>query len=133
MKQVPDRKKLRRDYLTKRRMVVLGVTEVIFLAVGFLYLVWTARHNGAGIAALLILGLIVDLGAFLIGSEAKHNYNEVRGTYVPPVMPETLPTDEILVRGSEEPPVAHSEVLLRAATGAETPKEELLRVTEGEI
>ncbi len=51
--------------------------------------------------------------------------------YVPPVTPDTLPADEILVRGSEEPPVAQSEVLLRAAhRGKETPKEEWLRVAE---
>ncbi len=37
---------------------------------------------------------------------------------------------EILVRGAEAPPVAQSEVLLRAAQGLETPKEELLRVVE---
>jgi hypothetical protein len=49
-------------------------------------------------------------------------------TYVPPVTAETLPAEEILVRGSEEPPGVQSEVLLRGALGHETPQEELLRV-----
>jgi len=39
-----------------------------------------------------------------------------------------LPADEILVRGSQEPPIVQSEVLLRATQQQETPKEELLRV-----
>jgi hypothetical protein len=52
--------------------------------------------------------------------------------YVPPVTASTLPAEEILVRATEEPPVAQSEVLLRAAQGQETPKEELLRVIQGE-
>jgi hypothetical protein len=51
--------------------------------------------------------------------------------YIPPVTPDTLPPDEILVRGSEEPPVAQSEVLLRAAKATqEAAKEELLRIQE---
>jgi hypothetical protein len=48
--------------------------------------------------------------------------------YVPPVTPDTLPADEILVRGSEEPVAVQSEVLLRSAQGQDTPKEELLKV-----
>jgi len=41
-----------------------------------------------------------------------------------------LPLQETLVRGSEEPPIAQSDVLLRAATsGPETPPEQLLRPT----
>ena len=47
--------------------------------------------------------------------------------YIPPVRPDILPADEILVRGSEEPPVVQSTVLVRASQGIETPKEELLR------
>ncbi len=50
--------------------------------------------------------------------------------YVPPVTPDTLPADEILVRGSKEPPIAQSAVLLRAAKEQETPKKELLRISE---
>ena len=44
-----------------------------------------------------------------------------------------LPEVETLVRGSEEPPVAQSDILLRAATSAkETPPEQLLRSSEAE-
>ncbi len=52
--------------------------------------------------------------------------------YVPPVIANTLPAEEILVRAADEPPVAQSAVLLRAAKGVETPKDELLRVSQGE-
>ena len=50
--------------------------------------------------------------------------------YVPPVTADTLPANEILIRSSEEPPVAQSEVLMRAAQGQETPKEELVRMAK---
>ncbi len=50
--------------------------------------------------------------------------------YVPPVLRSDLPANEILVRGSEELPVAQSEVLLRAAKEQEMLKEELLRVSQ---
>jgi hypothetical protein len=52
--------------------------------------------------------------------------------YVPPVTPDILPAEEILVRAADVPPVAQSTILLRAAQGQETPKEELLRVSQGE-
>ena len=54
-----------------------------------------------------------------------------RVSYIPPVTPDTLPADEILVRGSAVPRVTQSEVLLRAAKESETPKEDLLRLTIG--
>ena len=47
--------------------------------------------------------------------------------YIPPVRPDILPADEFLVRAADEPPVAQSGILLRAAQGIETPNEELLR------
>lgn len=49
---------------------------------------------------------------------------------VPPVNIATLPAEEVLVRGSEAPSFAQSEVLLRATQAAETPQEELLRAAE---
>jgi hypothetical protein len=52
--------------------------------------------------------------------------------YVPPVTPNTLPADEILVRSSTLSEVPQSEILLRATHATqETPPEELLRVSEG--
>ncbi len=49
--------------------------------------------------------------------------------YVPPVIADNLPAEIILVRGSEEPSVGQSDVLLRAAQQVqETAKEELSRV-----
>jgi hypothetical protein len=49
---------------------------------------------------------------------------------VAPFTLSTLPADEVLVRGSEAPTEVHSEMLLRAAEGSATPKEELLRVSQ---
>jgi hypothetical protein len=49
--------------------------------------------------------------------------------YIPPVTPDTLPAEEMLVRGSEEPQ-AGSETLVRPSTATrETPAEQLLRST----
>ena len=63
----------------------------------------------------------------------------VKAKSIEPVSPITdhnahlLPQQETLVRGSEEPPVAQSDILLRAATsGQETPPEQLLRPTTEE-
>jgi len=133
MNKVPDRKKLRREYLSRGGWsVVLCVTEVLLLTVGYLYLVYNAPHKGDAGRVVLILGLFVVLGALLLGNEAKKDHRATRDRIVPPITPDTLPADEILLRGSEEPPVGQSELLLRAARGQETPKEELLRLATGE-
>lgn len=53
--------------------------------------------------------------------------------YIPPVTPDTLPSEEVLVRGSEQPYQAQSEMLVRPATQEqESPAGQLLRVSEGE-
>jgi hypothetical protein len=60
----------------------------------------------------------------------KNNMKQVKNlAYVASITSDTLPAEEILVRGSEEPSVALNEVLLRAAKEQETPKEELLRAS----
>ena len=53
--------------------------------------------------------------------------------YVPPVTASTLPAEEVLVRGAEEPKQEQSKVLLRGidnSTG--TGKQELLRGSQGQ-
>jgi hypothetical protein len=56
---------------------------------------------------------------------------EVRVPHVPPVPLNSLPIEEILIRGAAEPS-ATGETLLRAGVkGEETKAEELLRVASG--
>jgi hypothetical protein len=140
MKQVPDRKRLRREYLTKRadvyaKMIGSAAMALVGIAIiascGFINIAPIKGYISSWI--LFLIGLL--LLAMVILNAAAKRHTEIRREldaipYVPPVSPDTLPTDEILVRGSEEPPVMQSEVLLRAATGQETPKEELLRVSQ---
>jgi hypothetical protein len=53
--------------------------------------------------------------------------------YVPPVTANTLPAEEVLVRGSEEPTQEQGKVLLRGADGsAGTGEQELLRSSQGQ-
>jgi hypothetical protein len=150
MKQVPDRIKLRREYLRKKAgayvagtasgiliipSLILTVLCVIgALAVVVLNVMPLSRFGIPELAALCVfIGSATVFGAFTweAWDKLKAAQKAARLTYVPPVTPDALPADEILVRSSEEPPVAQSEVLLRAAQrGQETPKEELLRVSQ---
>jgi hypothetical protein len=151
MKQVPDRKKLRREYLKKKigATAVTGIGGVAFLPCAFFSAVFFS------VGLYLFLYFITDLGhrplsmlvlrnscawslvGLLLAIVARSSWRGIRRsrqdlaalTYIPPITPNTLPADEILVRGSEEPPIAQREVLLRAAKQEETPKEELLRVS----
>jgi hypothetical protein len=144
MKQVPDRKKLRREYVKQQRSafahLVIGGTVLLpttLLAAGFA--IFTILGCILSLLNGTLLGVLFCLfagGGLTLGCSflALMGYNVIKeGTrlqgmpYVPPVTPDAFPADEILVRGSEEPSVAQSEVLLRATNEKETPKEELLR------
>jgi hypothetical protein len=132
MNQVPDRKKLRkklrREYLIFGGWnVVLCVTEVLLLTIGYIYIVCNAPHNNYTGRFVLILGLFVALGAFILGHEAKKDHRVTCDRIIPPITPDTLPADEILLRGAQEPS-APNETLLRAGVKSEETKaEELLR------
>ena len=137
MKQVPDRKKLRQDYLVKRTYASIGglmgwILLFALSAAAILCACMAVLSILIGtITAMLYLGLAVAGGfasykAWRIIARSEETIANL--PYVAPIAPDTLPAEEILVRGSSEPPVAQSEVLLRAAQGQETPKEELLRV-----
>jgi|SRR5579871_2659238 len=123
MKQVPDRKKLRREYV-KKKAAAYGVGGP-FLVIMLTFLVAWFREPGLDVSQFAVLLFCFVWCAVNFSRETiKHV------PYVPTVTPNTLRADEILVRGSEEPLVAQSEVLLRAAQQMqETPKEELLRVS----
>ncbi len=81
---------------------------------------------------MIVLTVISGKLSWLFWDKVKAAKTSVRILYVPPVTLDTIPAEEILVRGSDETPVAQSEVLLRAAQqGQQTPKEALLRVSQG--
>jgi hypothetical protein len=148
MKQVPDRKRLRREYLRSRihlqiaSRVASGVFLVMLIAMIFFLLlslgcaIQARRFGGSwwdwfwcGIYALLALtsGRTAYRSCFW-HEEAK---GAARLPMVPPFHVDVLPADEILVRGSEQPTI-QSEVLLRVAKSEETLKEELLQVVKTE-
>jgi hypothetical protein len=154
MKQVPNRKKLRREYL-RTLFRAFGIAVMCgFLAVAGGLILFIGVSNS-------VLDLLWFVGSVVFGRKlpeqrvlsnlffdgtvlpaigfasrsflrgAKCATQQVHNlSYVLPIITDTLPADEILVRASVEPPVVQSEVLLRAATGTETPKEELLRVAK---
>jgi hypothetical protein len=145
MNQVPDRRKLRQEYVKQKAGAYFkGTLGAALLLPATLFCI------AAGTATLMLVVLLVLHATPLIGIsavsagvltllsgvlirwcwQARHEF--LRATelpFVPPVTPNTLPAEEVLVRGSEEPTV-QSGLLLRAAQGVETPKEELLRIAE---
>jgi hypothetical protein len=148
MRQAPDRKKLRREYLRRKSV---GTATAILNAVFFVpCLIMTIACLVVTIGRIVIYikeapdGVlpVSILSAVLTAIFARCTYSCWKGVedgiasaqlpYVPPATPATLPADEILVRSSEEPPVSQSKVLLRAAKQQEIAPEELLRMNQGE-
>lgn len=145
MNPVPDRKKLRREYLNRRVMyhgmaasawiwvlmaTLFGVMSLVIAAVGLAYRSWPSlwplfvQSFGGFIGALVIVG---------IAMRGRKKMLAILQTtdYVPPVTPSTLPAEEILVRGTTEP-FGPSETLLRASVkGKEANAEAMLRVVAG--
>jgi hypothetical protein len=148
MNKAPDRKKLRREYLKRKasaytRMAVGGTLFVPFVFAACLFAAFTLVIIAFGIEerrpeylfATLVVGAITAFLTWLAHASRqtlRRGRMQSQIPYVPPVTPNTLPADEILVRAAEEPLAAQSEVLLRAAKGQghETAKEELLRVSQ---
>jgi hypothetical protein len=146
MKQVPDRKKLRREYIENKQSAyvqlfvgsmlllpsaIIAIISAIITVIGCLSTILARQFSNfvncllIGGVVTLFFGLIAWMGSTIIAEGKRLK----RIPYVPPVSLNILPAEEILVRASEKPPVTQSEVLLRAAQkGQETPKEELLRV-----
>jgi hypothetical protein len=151
MKPVQDRKKLRRDYLGKKFGAYVSVTicSLLFVpailvavlcgvgALGCTILTLSALFNHPSrefipvllgqTLVLLTIGGTAGGFAYLCGHAVGEAAKASNLPYVPPVNANTLPADEILVRGSVEPPATPGEILLRPTQAQETPQEELLR------
>ncbi len=139
MKQVPDRKKLRREYLRKK---VRYSTVIVLCLVGTICFVPFVIQNtmesirnfspaSLGISAFILQGgLMIWLGISAMRLHLHHARTQAKKlTFVPPVTADTLPAEEILVRGSQEPPVVRSDILLRVPDEQNTLPEELLKAS----
>ena len=135
MSKMPDRKSLRREYLRQKGEVYgEGAIYAVLFVPALLIAVFAVvcGVTGLGGGNNIFTGLI---GVAMFGSISAYCWLQMRDArrrtdavpYAPPIQPDTLPAEEILVRAADEPPVVQSEVLLRAAQEHETPKEELLR------
>ena len=142
----------RRDYLSTQRVRLFGA--IIALSMGALsciifyygvqsmYDIFLIDRNddkyspdflvGTGV---VIICISVFFGWFIL-SLAKYIFSEMRaidpGIPITPANIGNLPTDESLVRASQEPEQLQQSVLLRATQSNNTPSEELLRPTEAE-
>jgi hypothetical protein len=139
MNLVPDRKRLQREYLRKHPFLMLLTASLLaslfLLFVGangaaLLYRnqfpVWFVRGMIRGTITSFI---VVPFSAFVVHLMIKARIIS-SVSYVPPVTPSTLPAEEILVRGAQEPS-APNEILLRATVKAdETKADELLRSSQ---
>lgn len=140
MKRIPDRKKLRREYLRKKGETYANIVIyflILFVPVIALYMFFkcdSGTRVRIGIFAALtwiIFAPIYELLWYLFWCaivELSKELNKAKQIpYVPPITPSTLSAEEVLVRGAEEPS-APSETLLRATVkGKATKREELLR------
>jgi hypothetical protein len=155
MNPVPDRTKMRREYLRKKAKAYSKVTvgSVLFpvavtgtvvcagmAALYFLALQNELAYQNADILRLkagiergvmwtfAILAALSARVAWISGQMVMEARREVRVPHVPPVRPTSLPAEEVLVRGASEPS-APNETLLRAAVkGEEAHTAELLRI-----
>jgi len=78
----------------------------------------------------LFVAFLLSLPSLLLLWSGKRVHSKASQITVSIIDAHLLPLQETLVRGSEEPPVAQSDILLRASlTEPETPPEQLLRPT----
>ena len=138
MSNTQGRIKQRRQYLKKKVWAysLMASGSVIF---GIAVFVASICYLGADIdrtdvqlelaSATQVFGLVAWLG----WKTLKHGKQALPLTYVAPVTADTLPAEEVLVRGSEEPAQKQSKVLLRGTDSSRgTGEQELLRSSQGQ-
>jgi hypothetical protein len=133
MNKVQDRKKQRREYLRKKAMIyALPVMVAAGTVVSIYNLLGPDFTRTQGVAS--TIWAVIPCGFLVVLSWAhysKARRDAARITHVPPVTPVTLPADEILVRGAEEPSAPNGTLLRATVKGETTNAEELLRVVSG--
>ena len=126
-----DITKKRREYLRKKAKVL--VPAFIVGCLSLLLIVFVLKlagqpgtmSNTQFVAFVLAIVLMVPCTIAIIASEKK----ALSIAYVPPVAEQitTLPADEVLLRGSDQPTAKSDELLRAAQPGQELATEELLR------
>jgi hypothetical protein len=149
--RLQEREQQRQEYLDKKMEAaskITGGTILLIILFGFsfgctvlAYLATTLPENPTyyeskyPLILIPAMGAIVSWYAFLrsVRFVEKVTQENVDIPYVPPVTVDTLPTEEVLVRGAQEPTEEQSSVLLRPVEeSADTPAEQLLRAAAGE-
>ncbi|HZT43957.1 MAG TPA: hypothetical protein VFA07_17455 [Chthonomonadaceae bacterium] len=144
MGSTQKRIKKRREYLTKKAW---AYTKLSVSAVFVLYFAFTAvlvllsmlhfSHKMSFFFKCLALFDLVFMGIFIwwcarsVAHLVRQDIKQL--PYVPPVTANTLPIEEVLVRGSEETAQELGKVLLRGTdSSAGTGEQELLRGSQGQ-
>ena len=132
-----ERIKNRREYLkqkgtayTKIGLAGLLIVPCLYFAVFFLsVLYYPGRYYWQAFSLSALLVFIFGGGCYwLIYRAYRIHKSTSQFPYVPPISNDTLPIEEVLVRGSEEPVQVQSNVLLRGTVSIMNTKEqELLR------
>ena len=131
MNKVPDRAKLRREYVWKKTKVIIpaiftGSISLLLVASVLKIAFQPSTMSDSQLAAfVLFLVLMVPCTIIIILCEKR----ALSIPYVPPIREQipTLPADEILLRGSQASPASPEELLRASTVTAETNVEELLR------
>lgn len=102
--------------------------EAIFILLCAFYF----KNTGQIIFTGILLSLMLFFDSWISARLARQILRTARQlSYVPPVTAETLPAEEVLLRGAEEPASEQSKVLLRSiASGPESASQELLRCSQ---
>jgi len=134
MSSTQERIKKRREYLKQKGKAYFEVSLAILLAMPFLvFVVMLASFVGKFIQA-SILAIMLGSPIFFFFRLAYESHRKAKQLpYFPPVTADTLPAEEVLVRGSEEPAQEQGKVLLRCTDGSTgIGEQELLRSSRGQ-
>ena len=132
MSSIQERKKQRWEYLNQKggAYATLGLITFAtgFCALMTLTFVLTVAIFPPGIVVGLCFG-VVTLRLTVLVRQAHRTVKQL--PYVPPVTADTLPAEEVLVRGSQEPTLEQGKVLLRGIQSSPGAGEtELLRISQ---
>jgi hypothetical protein len=131
MDKVSNWKRLRREYLWQK----VEAYGYVALFIGLIAGTTVCMVNDAilfsqqGYLSYIVLAALLGLGAMIhVNSIRKVGRMLKDLPYVPPVVAEALPAEEVLVRSSDEPPHMSCETLLRPAGGQEAKTGDLLHI-----